>query len=263
MKTVFHNDFGKRFITSFILILLLIGIFFIGNTGIYLLIFILSFFSFFEIYNLSHSKVKLHYYIPFFSFLYFLITKNSLFEIDDKTILIIFYILSSLFITSTLFYKSNIHFSIVGFLINSTFFSIIYIIINQNLQYKLIFLIVIIICLCDIFAYLIGKKLGKNKIFPKISPNKTIEGYIGGFSCSMFLFIIFFLYYELSNLYLILYVSIIIFSSFAGDLYISFFKRKLKIKDSGKILPGHGGVLDRIDSWLFSFPLSFLILQFI
>ena len=58
------------------------------------------------------------------------------------------------------------------------------------------------------------------------------------------------------------FIIIIIISSFIGDLYISFLKRKLNIKDFGKLFPGHGGVLDRIDSWLFSFPLSFLILYF-
>ena len=56
-------------------------------------------------------------------------------------------------------------------------------------------------------------------------------------------------------------MSVVIISSFIGDLYISYFKRKLNIKDLGKLFPGHGGVLDRIDSWLFSFPLSVLIIQ--
>ena len=127
----------------------------------------------------------------------------------------------------------------------------------------MIFIIVTIISLCDIFAYLVGKRFGKSKIFPKISPNKTIEGYIGGAFCSLSLFGLIFIYLNLKDLNLILYVIIIIVASFIGDLYVSFFKRKLNIKDLGKIFPGHGGVLDRIDSWLFSFPLSFLILQFI
>ncbi len=88
----------------------------------------------------------------------------------------------------------------------------------------MIFIIITIISLCDIFAYLIGKKFGKFKIFPKISPNKTIEGYIGGAFCSLFLFVIIFLYYNLKDLNLILYVIIIIISSFIGDLYVSFLK---------------------------------------
>ena len=261
MKINFQNEFSKRLCTSLILMTLLIGIFSIGNTGIYLMVIVLSFFSFLEINNLKDFKIKLQYYIPLLIIIFFSISKSKIFNLSDQ-FLLIFYSLSSLFIIISLFQKSNIHFSIIGFLINSTFFSIIYIITNQNLEYKLIFIIVTIISLCDIFAYLTGKKFGKYKIFPNISPNKTVEGYIGGTFCSLFLFTIIFLYYNLKDLSLILYVIIIIMSSFIGDLYVSFFKRKLNIKDLGKLFPGHGGILDRIDSWLFSFPLSFLILYF-
>ena len=263
MKIDNYNEFSKRLATALFLIFLLIGVFSIGNNGIKLMVIILSFLSFFEIFQFSKRKIKLHYHITLLIFLYFLIIKSGFLNIFDNLILIFFYTLSSLIIIGSLFQKFNIHFSILGFLLNSTFFSIIYIITNQNLEYKLIFIIITIISLCDIFAYLIGKKFGKSKIFPKISPNKTIEGYIGSFFCSLFLFLLIFSYLNLKDLNLILYVIIIIFSSFIGDLYVSFFKRKLNIKDLGKLFPGHGGVLDRIDSWLFSFPLSFLILQFI
>ena len=261
MKIDFQNELITRSTTSLILIIVLIGTFSIGNIGIYLMVMLLSFFSFSEINNLKDFKIKLQFYIPFLIIICFLISKSKTFILSDQ-FLLIFYSLSSLFIITSLFQKSNIHFSIIGFLINSTFFSIIYIITNQNLEYRLIFIIVTIISLCDTFAYVTGKKFGKYKIFPKISPNKTIEGYIGGAICSLFLFTIIFLYYNLNDLSLFLYVGIIIISSFIGDLYVSFFKRKLNIKDLGKLFPGHGGVLDRIDSWLFSFPLSFLILYF-
>ena len=128
---------------------------------------------------------------------------------------------------------------------------------NEN-----IILILLSVCIfSDIGGYIVGKSIGGPKL-TTISPNKTIEGYIGGTFCSLFLFTIIFIYYSLKDLNLILYVIIIIMSSFIGDLYVSFFKRKLNIKDLGKLFPGHGGVLDRIDSWLFSFPLSFLILYF-
>ena len=262
MRVVAYNEFITRLITSLILIILLVGLFFVGNNGIYLMLVILSFLSFFEIYKLGYSKVKLQIYIPGLILFFFFILKSELLDSAIQNLFIIFYVLSSIFVILSLFKKSNIHFSIVGFLINSTFFSIIYIITNQNLEYKLFFIIITIISLCDIFAYLTGKKFGKYKIFPRISPNKTIEGYIGGVFCSLFLTSIIFSYYNSLNLDLIGFTFIIIISSYLGDLYISFFKRKLNIKDLGNIFPGHGGVLDRIDSWLFSFPLSFLILHY-
>jgi len=261
VKIDIYNEFVKRTATSLILFLLLIGLFFIGNNGIFLLVIVLSFLSFSEINNLTNNKVKLKYFIPLLVLLYFFIIKSGILYPSDNLILVVFYSISSLLIIGSLFQKNNVHFSVIGLLINSTLFSIIYIITNQNLEYKLIFIIITVISSCDIFAYLMGRRFGKFKIFPKISPNKTLEGYIGGSFCSLLLFSIIFLYLNLSNLYLILYLIIIIISSFIGDLYVSFFKRKLNIKDLGKLFPGHGGILDRIDSWLFSFPLSFLILQ--
>ena len=262
MKINFQNEFSKRLTTSLILLILLIGVFSIGNIGIYLMLMVLSFFSFSEINNLKDFKVKLQFYIPFLMIICFLISKSKIFNLSDQ-FLLIFYSLSSLFIIISLFQKSNIHFSIIGFLINSTFFSIIYIITNENLEYRLIFIIVTIISPCDIFAYLIGKKFGKLKIFPKISPNKTIEGYIGSTFCSLFVFSIIFLYYNFKDISLIFYVIIIIMSSFIGDLYVSFFKRKLNIKDLGKLFPGHGGVLDRMDGILLGLPIGFITLNII
>ena len=262
MKIDLYSEFSKRLITSLILLILLIGIFSIEHVGVYLMVIVLSFVSFSELHKFTISKLRLQIYIPLILISYLFILKSGIFNLIDQLLLLIFYTISSLFIAISLFQKTNIHFSIVGFLINSTMFSIIYIITNQNLEYKLFFIIVTIISINDIFAYLIGKNFGKFKIFPKISPNKTIEGYIGGAFCSLFIFLMIFLFNDLNDFNVILYVIIIIISSFIGDLYISFLKRKLNIKDFGKLFPGHGGVLDRIDSWLFSFPFSFLILQF-
>ncbi len=124
MKIDKYNEFSKRLVTSFILIFLLIGLFFIGNTGIHLMVVVLSYLSFLEIYNLRKSKLKLQFYISFIIILCFLITKNNIPLLTDNLVLIIFYILSSLFILVNLFQKNNIHFSILGFLLNSTFFSV-------------------------------------------------------------------------------------------------------------------------------------------
>ena len=111
-----------RLITSLVLILFLIGLFYIENNGIFLMIVALSFLSFSEIYNLRKSKVMFQYLIPIFTLLYFFFTKSGILNSFEHYLLIIFYSLSSLFIIICLFKKSNIHFSLVGFLINSTFF---------------------------------------------------------------------------------------------------------------------------------------------
>ena len=105
----------------------------------------------------------------------------------------------------------------------------------------------------DIGSYFIGKSFGKKSLSP-ISPGKTIEGLIGGICCSILLAIIFafFLNWENSLLAGILYGILISLMALVGDLIESMMKRDAKIKDSGTFLPGHGGILDRIDSYIFT-----------
>ncbi|MDP4103858.1 MAG: phosphatidate cytidylyltransferase [Bacillota bacterium] len=109
----------------------------------------------------------------------------------------------------------------------------------------------------DSGAYFIGKSMGKTKLWPDISPNKTVEGSIGGIICAM---IIAALFVFITNIHATLWSLLgttIILSAFGqlGDLVESAFKRHFNVKDSGKILPGHGGILDRFDSLLFVWPL--------
>ena len=105
----------------------------------------------------------------------------------------------------------------------------------------------------DIGSYFIGKSFGKRSLSP-ISPSKTIEGLIGGISCSILLAIVFAFVLNLSNPFLIgiLYGLLISLMALVGDLIESMMKRDAKIKDSGTFLPGHGGILDRIDSYIFT-----------
>ncbi len=120
-------------------------------------------------------------------------------------------------------------------------------------------ILIYVIISFDTFSYFVGKTFGKNNIFKIISPNKTIEGYIGGFLITNLLFIIYLYYYSnLSHIYqnLLLINSFILFS-LLGDLLQSFFKRKNNIKDSSNFLPGHGGFFDRFDSFLSSIILLF------
>ena len=131
------------------------------------------------------------------------------------------------------------------------------------------FLFIIIICIStDIGGYISGK-LFKGPKLTKISPNKTYAGMMGGFLLSILTMIIYldnltFLSLSYPNIEMGVQIVIIVLStsfvSQIGDLIISYFKRRSKIKNTGKIIPGHGGILDRIDGMIFAFPASYLII---
>ena len=126
------------------------------------------------------------------------------------------------------------------------------------------FLYVISICVfTDTGGYVFGKIIGGAKL-SKISPNKTISGSIGSFILSItpLIIIVNFNYLDLEfNLINIMFCLLISLFSQLGDLFISFLKRKANIKDTGNILPGHGGVLDRVDGIIFAIPFSYFLLK--
>ncbi|MED3624230.1 phosphatidate cytidylyltransferase [Neobacillus thermocopriae] len=109
----------------------------------------------------------------------------------------------------------------------------------------------------DSGAYFVGKAMGKKKLWPEISPNKTVEGSIGGIVCAVLVAVIFSLLTEINATTFSLIGITIVLSMFGqiGDLVQSAYKRHFGVKDSGNILPGHGGILDRFDSLLFVLPL--------
>lgn len=109
----------------------------------------------------------------------------------------------------------------------------------------------------DSGAYFIGKATGKRKLWPEISPNKTVEGSLGGILCAVVVGLLFGLFTKFNASLPAIIAMTIILSVFGqiGDLAESAFKRHYNVKDSGKILPGHGGILDRFDSLLFVWPL--------
>ena len=148
------------------------------------------------------------------------------------------------------------------------FFGLIFISISFYTIYKFInfennyiyFLIVTLICVStDIGGYIFGNIFKGPKI-TKISPKKTYSGMIGGYIVSIIVLIVFLspITITFNILIFILLVSSV---SQLGDLIISYFKRLYKIKDTGHIIPGHGGLLDRIDGMIFAFPFSYLILK--
>ncbi|MEZ7504002.1 phosphatidate cytidylyltransferase [Flavobacterium sp. Arc2] len=130
---------------------------------------------------------------------------------------------------------------------------------------KILISIFILIWTNDSFAYIVGKSIGKTKLFERISPKKTIEGFIGGVVfCVIASYLISKYYIQIAEgkIYIWIIIALIvgIFGTI-GDLIESKFKRFAGVKDSGKIMPGHGGVLDRLDSVIFVAPIVFLFYQ--
>lgn len=135
---------------------------------------------------------------------------------------------------------------------------------NQSIMsYKIIIAIFVFIWINDTAAYVVGSLFGKHKLIERISPKKTIEGFVGGVAmaaASAFLFA----YYipEYSIYFWIGFGLIASLMGTAGDLFESLIKRTYSVKDSGRIVPGHGGILDRIDSLLFATVAIYLYLFF-
>ena len=217
------KDLNKRILTSIPLIFLLGFSFYSYNVLIITLI-LTSLISFFEFQNLTSKIFK----------------KNNL--------------------------KSNIYKSSVNIL--STIFLVIFsflifsFITDEKL--KLYILYLFSICILSDIGGLIFGKIFKGKKLTKISPSKTISGSIGSFILSLLSAPIFYFLFEDKFLSILSAVVIAILVSFfcqLGDLFISFMKRKAKVKDTGNILPGHGGILDRIDGMLLALPLGIIILE--
>ena len=118
----------------------------------------------------------------------------------------------------------------------------------------LLLLSLIIVWVSDIFAYLTGKLYGKTKLAPKVSPGKSLEGIYGAIFANLLLVLVLSKFFDYSFIYLVLLSSVVIPLSIYGDLFESLLKRNAKMKDSGNLIPGHGGVLDRIDGLCSTIP---------
>ena len=138
---------------------------------------------------------------------------------------------------------------------------------NVFLIDKYFFLTILMICVfSDVGGYVFGKTFGGKKL-TKISPNKTISGSIGSFILSYAGFFVIYLYFG-DLLFVRLQVEALVFIPFfislicqLGDLFISYYKRRAKIKNTGNLIPGHGGLLDRIDGSIFALPIGFIIIS--
>ena len=245
-----------------------------------LLTFIFGIISTNEFNKLTNQKGVGYYIVFSIIYIYFALTEyflninnqpNSWFN-DLKDTLLIFSIFVSLFLLRDLFSTKNLisvlikkYFRFIFYITSSFIF--IYLIANFNGFYdpSIILGCFILIWVNDSFAYMVGKKFGKQKLFYSISPHKTVEGFLGGllFCCISASIVSRYVDDSISTSnWLTIAIIVSVFGTL-GDLIESKFKRESNVKDSGKIMPGHGGILDRLDSIIFASPYIYLFLKLI
>ena len=169
-----------------------------------------------------------------------------------------------LFLTYTVATKNRFDFDDVAFSVLSILYvgiGFYYFIETREAGLVYLFYSIFIIWATDSGAYFIGRAIGKRKLWPEISPNKTIEGSLGGVVCALIVAFLFSAFTDIEASFLQLAIITVILSIFGqiGDLVESALKRHYDVKDSGNIMPGHGGMLDRFDSLLFVWPLLHFI----
>lgn len=253
------SDLYKRFFSGLIGFLLLLLVIIKGGYLLKISLYIVALIGLREFYKaMENINIKPIYFIGYLGstgiFLCFIVN-NNLFNIILTTIVLIS-------LVSIVFFKKikleDVSITIIGMLyIPFLLFHIIYL-----SGSKYIWLIFIIAFGTDTFAYIVGNLLGKRKLCPMVSPNKTIEGSIGGILGSVLLVLIYSAIFKLDNLWIIVIISFIgSIASQLGDLTASMIKRQVGIKDYGFIMPGHGGVLDRFDSIIFTAPLIYYCVE--
>jgi phosphatidate cytidylyltransferase len=183
-------------------------------------------------------------------------------------VLIEFYRLISKIFTKNTFKINFLKLSIKALsLIYLTFFSVLIFEgisqVEPNFKFNMIYLFSI--CIFSDIGGLFFGKIFKGRKLTKISPNKTISGSIGSFILSLILVPFFYYFFEEFNnpFYLIILAIVVSFSCQLGDLFISYLKRKARVKDASDLLPGHGGFLDRIDGILFAMPVGIMTWEFL
>ena len=129
-----------------------------------------------------------------------------------------------------------------------------------SINFVLVFFVILVCVATDIGGYFFGK-IFKGPKLTKISPNKTYAGMIGGYFLSLIILTILIDLINYSGSVILLFLITILISTISqiGDIIVSYFKRKSNIKNTGNIIPGHGGLLDRIDGMIFAFPAFYLV----
>lgn len=266
----------KRSVTAFFYAIAVIFLLNFHYWTFIIFVFIVSYLTAFELITITNKSVnskKYNYIIPLFTTslpcLIQLLWFNN-FDLLNKIliylVLICFgIILTNLFIKKDKYLDPKNPYTFLSlFIIGLPFSQLIFTILPEKFtSFNVVFITLLLIWANDSFAYLTGSMFGKHKLMPSVSPNKTIEGFLGGGILAIATSLVLFKvnnHYSLS-FYIILGIIVFLVGTL-GDLAESKLKRKYNLKDSGSFFPGHGGFLDRFDSFIFLVPFINLLMIF-
>jgi phosphatidate cytidylyltransferase len=258
----------KRVVSSIVAIPMLL--FFVITGGVIfklgvIVVTAIALYEYISVYKHNRDKV-----ISWVLILGFILYYSTIFLGNNNVVLPVIYLIVILSMSVPIFnrYYSVISsaLTIIGFIYIVNFFSLLILIRNNPNGNSLIWLVFIIAFVSDTFAYYSGRFFGKNKLCPEVSPKKTVEGSIGGILGSVIGVTIWWLFAKDVGFswYHLFFLGIIggVLSQI-GDLSASLIKRYIGVKDYGNIMPGHGGVLDRFDSILFTAPIVYYYIIFL
>lgn len=274
------TNFWQRAITGTIFVAVLVGAIVLGGWYMHITFGLVVFFGLLEFYKLfekTETKPQKWVGISLGTAIYGLMSLSQYKEVPYLLGVVVLIVLAPILVCIVeLFRKSvkpfnNISLTLVGIVYIVLPFTMLNLldrtfnhdIAPLNSLYSPILTIFILIWCNDTFAYLTGRLIGKHKLFERISPKKTWEGFIGGVVFAMIAGILLAYFLEESYVKYITYALVAGIIGTLGDLVQSMLKRSVDVKDSGNILPGHGGILDRFDAVLFVVPIVFLLETFI
>lgn len=249
----------KRVISAIVMVMLFVPFVILGKIPFAILMTILGFLALKEMFDLE-KKIPIWlkvfgYVIGLFLILYNYSSLNFTMITDYRIIGILFLLsVSSIVIIGNLKkynYKDALWLICIVLIIGILFNNLIHL---RNMGVYLFVYIFLIATMTDTFAFFCGRYLGKHKLSPEISPNKTIEGSLGGSIFGTFISVLFYLYFVDNNVNILLLIVITFILTIIGqigDLFFSSIKRHYSVKDFSNLIPGHGGILDRLDSVLF------------
>ncbi len=266
-KTYNMKDIAIRFLSGLLYVSLIFISLFLSREWFLGLLFILALITLNEFLRLVSLKGFIAYLllaVAFYFISYKEINPSSVNVILGASILVNLFLLRDvLFLNRLTLFKKRRYFCILFYIICGFIFLSLIPSMGAANEFNptILFSIFILVWSNDTFAYLIGKNFGKRKLMESISPKKTVEGFLGGLVGALIASVLVFYFTSLYNVYIWLVLALLVsILGTTGDLIQSKFKRKAGVKDSGKLMPGHGGLYDRLDSIIYASPFIYTLL---